>query len=85
MKGRREGAILFSPVKANRDLSVVEFVHSFENRFTMVNSQTRKKQEETFVRHRISHPCCFFLFQKCGRLAQFFKMVAGGAFGRQIP
>lgn len=33
----------FSPVKANMDLTGVEFVHIFENGVTLVNSQIRKK------------------------------------------
>lgn len=49
VKGRRESAILFSPVKANMDLTVVEFVLILENGFTWVNSQTRKNQK-IFVR-----------------------------------
>lgn len=33
----------FSPVKANMDLTGIEFVHIFENGVTLVNSQIRKK------------------------------------------
>lgn len=33
----------FSPVKANMDLTEIEFVHIFENDITLVNSQIRKK------------------------------------------
>lgn len=82
VKGRRESAILFSPVKANMDLTVVEFVLILENGFTWVNSQTRKKPKD-FCQAMSSNPptpppfFVFFLFEKCGHLAQFFKMGEG--------
>lgn len=37
------GGAIFSPVKADIDLTMLEFVHIFETDSTLINSQIRKK------------------------------------------
>lgn len=80
MKRRKESVVLFSLVKANMDLTGVEFVHIFENNIILVNSQIGGKKV-FFVRQRIPTPFFFYLKNDI----TWHNSSKWRAFGRQIP
>lgn len=78
----------FSPVKANMDLTGIEFVHIFENGVTLVNSQIRKKIVFLFYFFfgQAVNPCRsnFFFFYLKNDIT-WHNSSKRRAFGRQIP
>lgn len=82
MKRRKESVVLFSLVKANMDLTGVEFVHIFENDIILVNSQIGGKK--SFFCQAVNPYSFFFLFYLKNDIT-WHNSSKRRAFGRQIP